>query len=376
MDTNKWQGTCGTRTTPSRTRSAVTLIELLVVVSIISLLMSILFPALNRAREASRQTTCAANLRQFGIGMTACAQRNKTLCTGAFDWQRDGCVTEVGWVADLVKEGTPVGKMLCPSNPSQISRTYEDLLNLDASAFDDCVDRLGSPNSTEPDGTIVRNPCRAIVELNLAPGSEARRLLVEQQVFDKHFNTNYAASWWLVRSGLRLDASGNVTTDKPGCAPSPLARRSTLGPLSQARADTSVMSASFIPLLGCGAASKPLSMPIGTAVSGVPTAAGMTAGPVTNPGMTVPSFASGTVQGGTDGWYAGWKATRQDYRNFGPVHRGSCNLLFADGSVRPVSDENRDGSLNNGFQPTTENGFQSDKIELPADDVLSAWSMR
>ena len=352
------------------------LIELLVVISIIGLLTSMLFPALNAARESSRQTACAANLRQFGIGMAAHAQRRQSLCSGAFDWRRDGCVTEVGWVADLVNIGTPVGKMLCPSNPCQISRAYNDLLYLDASTFNDCVDRLGSPSSTEPDGTIARNPCRAIVELGLAPGSEERRLLVEQQVFNKHYNTNYTTSWWLVRSGVMLDADGNLKSDKAGCTPSLLSRHSTIGPLTQAWADTANCSSSFIPLLGCGAASEPLMMLMGTNPSGTFTAQCTTTGPVTNPGMATPSFAAGTPHEGPSGWFAGWKATLQDYRNFGPVHRGSCNLLFADSSVRSVTDANRDGLLNNGFQPTADNGFGDDKIELPHDDVMSKWRLR
>ncbi len=76
-----------------------TLIELLVVISIMSMLMSIVLPSLNRAREAGKRVVCLSNLRQLTLAWNFYAtDYEDRLCSPDTYWN-DISVSRY-WVAD------------------------------------------------------------------------------------------------------------------------------------------------------------------------------------------------------------------------------------------------------------------------------------
>jgi len=111
-----------------------TLVELLVVIGIIALLISILLPALNKARAQARTVACQSNMRQLGITLTAYALQHKgrTLPVWPWSWHpalSQNYVWDVGYQEFLYPWIKNKDVYRCPDRPdrSWVTRPRADV---------------------------------------------------------------------------------------------------------------------------------------------------------------------------------------------------------------------------------------------------------
>jgi len=409
-----------TSDTARRQRSGFTIVELLVTMAIIAILIAILVPAVSVVRENARKTECQNNLKQIGIALQAFSDTNpqKKFATGAADFLRDGCPGKIGWLADLSQAGAlaPEG-MLCSSNPAKGSAFLEQMLTVDTNAA----------GATADARDMTAGFCSAFNPADagyLAPGG-ARVNLIAQQM-RKGFNTNYTPSWFLVRGQISSKAYGRISGSEQGIAAGPFFDRGlTQGGLRQG--NLAILSgddppSNHIPLLGDGQSGNVvLSLDLTEGLTaGSPLVESFTRGPAvynaagrsivglqgssTNPvsfeavqptsypqpGDVVGHGGIGNseanYQSNSGDWTAAigvagvQKLCLQDTRGWSPVHRGSCNLLMADGSVKSIQDLNGDGFLNPGFpvEPAdapydvlnSSVGYTDGKVEMSSYEVF------
>lgn len=361
----------------------------MVVMTIIAILISILVPAIGFVRETARGSQCRASLRQFFIGFTGLADRDKSekLSTGAFDATRDGCSDTIGWVADLVnaKVCKPI-ELRCPSNPGQGSEKYLDLLGSSATS--------GGSGEAAPLAKQTVGRCSTTV----AAADLADHFLA------KGYGTNHMTTWFMSRTGLRTTTGGTASATAIVSSVNIANCKGLLGskgPLTRRIVDQSVVTANTIPLMGDSNLGDIKDRFMTVDVVGADGTEYLKAGAI-----LVESFSDGPYTRNTLAKPAGELtvydtsanpptgaaadeqprkgtakkgnlelATLQDYRDFGPIHGGGANVLFADGSVKSFTDSNGDSFLNPGFVTTSAatSGYapNDSTVELPEAEIFS-----
>jgi prepilin-type processing-associated H-X9-DG protein/prepilin-type N-terminal cleavage/methylation domain-containing protein len=158
----------------SKSRSAFTLVELLVVIGIIALLISILLPSLNAARQVAQSTKCAANLKQISLAFILYANDNHgylptEFTNGTVNFMVNGVSTPVsrkwfiGWTSGNVP--VPDGALLapywgtasisgCPSaTDNDIIRTYYGHCDY---AYNSTIANMAQDTAISPKGCGVK----------------------------------------------------------------------------------------------------------------------------------------------------------------------------------------------------------------------------
>lgn len=400
-------------------RKAFTLIELMVVISIIAVLASIALPALLRARETARSAQCQANLKNIGIALHDFAGSDPSgrFCTGASDYRRDGAMDEYGWVADIVNSGRGnMNESLCPSNPLKGSEKLNDLLGKDTTDGKD-----GAPLSRLSKGIAGKANWDGVTAgagttfAGTAVNTVERAELVSRYFLEGGYNTNYAASWHLVRGGLRFQpiTTGSDLLTVGGHK----GLGGSTGPLRSSVMDKSRISSSNVGFIGDagpgdvdeavlseslyygddrvvfarGNDTERQFIPAGDFLteafndgpaywdnttgdegvrligSGVNVVANRLCekGNPTTSACAAPNAANGLFLQDTRDWFA--------------LHSQGCNILMADGSVKVFSDRNGDGFLNPGFS-VDENlsestylqiGYTDSEVEMSKDEFFA-----
>ncbi|MEM9701504.1 MAG: prepilin-type N-terminal cleavage/methylation domain-containing protein [Planctomycetota bacterium] len=378
-----------TRFSAPAARRGFTLIELLVVIAIIAILVSLIIPAVNNARAAANSLKDKSNLKNIGIGLHSFATNDpqERFCTGAYDFRRDGCPDTWGWVADLVNAGAAAGPDLTsPISDLQGSEKLNDLIG----ATDTTDGKDGAPQSRLETGI-----CTQLLASGATPATNAP---IVATMIEDGYTTNYAASWWLVRSAPKLDAGATVPTITTTGGLKGLS--GSLGPLTRTRLENSNLASSTVSFMGVAAPGDSDEAILSTDVPGFLGAGERLAEAFNDGPAQCPSGAAHTVRlvdndGGTpillsaltdpvtalNGLPNGnsipaqqdmyLQDTRDWYAWGGSGRKKHVNLLQGDGSVIQVIDQNGDGFLNPGFNVVDDGtaaevtGYTDGTVELP-----------
>ncbi len=205
-------------------RRGFTLIELLVVIAIIGVLIALLLPAVQAAREAARRAQCTNNLKQIGIGLHNYLDSNGSfplggVSTSSSNWGRESCLTWRALIMPQLEQNTVYNALNLGINPSSPANAYD--LGAGYTAWITVSNTWLCPsdgmngNGLLPLGSAA-NPTgqftQGITPINPSTGTNATVVSVAN--YAGSFGDNYAGG--PLNGGLPWETPPNLTTLAPG----------------------------------------------------------------------------------------------------------------------------------------------------------------
>jgi prepilin-type N-terminal cleavage/methylation domain-containing protein/prepilin-type processing-associated H-X9-DG protein len=172
-----------------------TLVELLVVIAIIGMLVGLLLPAVQQAREASRRTQCQNNLRQIGVGLLNYEQQYEEFPIGCIGYgfrSVDGVMVKqrfISWNAQLL--------------PYVEQKSLADKFDFDLPAYE-------SPN---------RELGTTVLSIFLCPSTPSEQLASTANLWRDQAFTDYAGLFGVEGVGRDNDDFDNPDNPDPAVQP-------------------------------------------------------------------------------------------------------------------------------------------------------------